>query len=185
MPVTLSLSSEPQARSLYWPRTHREKGPLWAKRMSGYIRVWEVRGQVPGTTRNAHAPPGLKLHKGARGSGAPGYPRRGTRRSKTPLDGVTSAIPASSGSRILSGSLLIVRNCRFVVHRCLYFCCISVSDSPASLPRLCFVSASSLFHLCLISGSPPPRLCLVFASRSSRPTIVYWRTVHFHLKNKQ
>ena len=52
---TLSLSSEPQARSLYRPRTHRmeESTGLWAKGMSSaYIGVKEVRGQVPGTTRN-------------------------------------------------------------------------------------------------------------------------------------
>ena len=36
--------------------------------MGTYIGVKEVRGQVPGTTRNGHAPTvrsGLKLHKGA------------------------------------------------------------------------------------------------------------------------
>ena len=53
--MTLSLSSEPQARSL----TNREITQEWnnarlrAKGMcSAYIRVKEVRGQVPGTTRN-------------------------------------------------------------------------------------------------------------------------------------
>ena len=47
---------EPQARSQYWPRTQKGKEGqvLWAKRMSSaYIRVREVRGQVPGTTRGS------------------------------------------------------------------------------------------------------------------------------------
>ena len=53
--MTLSLSSEPQARSLTDRETQeRNEGEaLWAKRMSGaYISVREVRGQVPGTTCN-------------------------------------------------------------------------------------------------------------------------------------
>ena len=72
--MTLSLSSEPQARSL----TDRENTqdermqakPLWAKRMSSaYIRVKEVRGQVPGITCNgarinsAINNTGVELHK--------------------------------------------------------------------------------------------------------------------------
>ena len=51
--MTLSLSSEPQARSLHRPRiTQKETNPMEAKGMSAYIRVREVRGQVPGTTCN-------------------------------------------------------------------------------------------------------------------------------------
>ena len=53
--MTISLSSEPQARSLTNREITRElnNARLWAKGMSSaYIRVKEVRGQVPGTTCN-------------------------------------------------------------------------------------------------------------------------------------
>ena len=39
---SLVIFRTPGSRSLYWPRTQK-KGPLWAKRMSAYIRVWEVK----------------------------------------------------------------------------------------------------------------------------------------------
>ena len=53
-------------------RDHTGKRAMLVKRTSPYIRVREVRGQVPGTTRNRHAPPGLELHKCARVSSAAG-----------------------------------------------------------------------------------------------------------------
>ena len=50
--MTILLSLEPQARSL----TDRENTGLWTKGMSSaYIRVKEVRGQVPGTHVTGHA----------------------------------------------------------------------------------------------------------------------------------
>ena len=53
--LTLSLYLEPQARSLTdrdWEKNAHNTG-LWTKGMSSaYIRVKEVRGQVPGTTCN-------------------------------------------------------------------------------------------------------------------------------------
>ena len=56
--MTLSLSSEPQARTLYRPRiTQKEMNPMRVKGMSSYIRVREVRDQVPETTYvMEHAP---------------------------------------------------------------------------------------------------------------------------------
>ena len=51
--MTLSLSSEPQARSLTDRESHRKKtNPMRVKGMSASMRVREVRGQVPGTTCN-------------------------------------------------------------------------------------------------------------------------------------
>ena len=55
--MTISLSSEPLARSLTAEKSHRKKNAhntgLWTKGMSiAYILVKEVTGQVPGTTCN-------------------------------------------------------------------------------------------------------------------------------------
>ena len=85
--MTLSLSSEPQARSLYRQRiTQKETNPMRVKGMRAYIPVREVRGQVPGTTCNgartnsAIDNTGHELHKNARGSG--GVPRHRTEASR-------------------------------------------------------------------------------------------------------
>ena len=64
-----------QARSLYWPKiTQKEMNPMRVKGMNAYIRVREVRNQVPGNTCNgtrtnsAINNTGQELHKRARGS---------------------------------------------------------------------------------------------------------------------
>ena len=70
MSVTgLLLSSEPQARSLYLPRTYMEKGHVSDKNECLY-RSEEMRGQMPGATCN-----GARTKSAISNTQTPGYVR--------------------------------------------------------------------------------------------------------------